>query len=92
MGTDAGIEFKAEDQTILKMKKHLGELDDRTNGSGLGVACVPYFWKVSEGHWELTAQTHWSYDGENGEVFVDEVMKWIRANEFEVELLDYWYA
>jgi len=79
MSTSAGIDFTTSNYKVVrKMRKHLDELDEITNNGGLGVACTPHlnYWR-EDGTYYLSAQTHWSYDGENGREFVKELHKWL---------------
>lgn len=87
MSTSAGIYFKADKETIERMRDAIPALDAITNENGLGVSCTPTIGKC-EGGYYLAGQTHWSYDGENGRALNAEIKKWIEANNFKVEIFD----
>lgn len=87
MTTSAGIYFKADKETVEKMRAAIPALDEITNEGGLGVSCTPTIGTCDGGYY-LAGQTHWSYDGTNGRAFLAEVKKWIEAHGFSVEIFD----
>jgi hypothetical protein len=91
MGTDAGIEFKAESRTVRKMRKLIPKLDAITNEGCLGVSCTPLISKDGD-KYRMVGQTHWSYDGTNGRQFVAQIKAWAEVHELDIEVIDEWYA
>ncbi|MBW1711086.1 MAG: hypothetical protein JRJ73_14600 [Deltaproteobacteria bacterium] len=93
MTTSAGIVFKAHHKTVEKMERLLDQLDEKVNARGLGVACVPVIWRTPlPERYYLFAQTHWSYDGENGRKFLRAMYAWINKHGFKIEVTDEWGA
>jgi len=92
MSTSGGIHFKTDQKNIKRIEKALEELDKITNENGLGVACVPLFWIEKDNTYNINAQTHWSYDGTNGRVFVEELKKIFKRKRIKIEVLEEHYA
>lgn len=89
MGTSAGITFKTV-TNVDKLEQLLEDLDKITNEGGLGVACTPILWDNGNGTLDISAQTHWSYDGENGRDFLRELHKLLKVNEITLDIIDEW--
>lgn len=78
MSTSAGVCIKTDVDTALWIAQQLHELDEKTNAHGLGVACIPTIFRDGK-TFVIDAQTHWSYDGTNGRIFVRELESWLKT-------------